>query len=286
MAMRQNCASAEHAAETAKFADDSCVLTEYQRHIRDDGPPHNQSPRLGCAECRCRHRCCLQWCVVFDAEDPNPGTPCLCAAQTLRSDLQLGAVYIRVMQESTEDITAPWLLPEMVSRVADMLNYFLDHLAGLATQDSHMLAEPSLTPLGPICGRTEDVTVGQLNHSFRASAVVALSCGRTELWDTSSTKQHWSSHRANCVRTALDRRWPAWRPGPKRKNLRVRNPEKYQWKPAELLKQLARVYLNLSRADRAGDFVAAIAADQRSYHEGLFVEAAEVRGPAVGLRPC
>ena len=52
------------------------------------------------------------------------------AAQTLRSDLQLGAVYIRVMQESTEDITAPWLLPEMVSRVADMLNYFLDHLAG------------------------------------------------------------------------------------------------------------------------------------------------------------
>ena len=52
------------------------------------------------------------------------------AAQTLRSDLQLGAVYIRMMQESTEDITAPWLLPEMVSRVADMLNYFLDHLAG------------------------------------------------------------------------------------------------------------------------------------------------------------
>ena len=65
--------------------------------------------------------------------------------------------------------------------------------------------------------------------------------------------------------------------GPKRKNLRVRNPEKYHWKPQELLKQLARIYLNLSRADKAGDFVAAIAADQRSYHEGLFVEAAEVR---------
>ena len=72
------------------------------------------------------------------------------------------------------------------------------------------------------------------------------------------------------------------RSGPKRKNLRVRNPEKYQWKPAELLKQLARVYLNLSRADRAGDFVAAIAADQRSYHEGIFVEAAEVRASNVG----
>jgi len=75
-------------------------------------------------------------------------------------------------------------------------------------------------------------------------------------------------------------------PGPKRKNLRVRNPEKYQWKPAELLKQLARVYLNLSRADRAGDFVAAIAADQRSYHEGIFVEAAEVRQRGVGGGVC
>ena len=52
------------------------------------------------------------------------------AARTLKSDLYLGAVYVRLMQQSTEDITAPWLLPEMVSRVAHMLDYFLDHLAG------------------------------------------------------------------------------------------------------------------------------------------------------------
>lgn len=56
----------------------------------------------------------------------------------------------------------------------------------------------------------------------------------------------------------------------------MRKPDKYRWKPQELLKQLARIYLNLGRADPAGDFVAAIAADKRSYHEGLFVEAAEV----------
>ena len=93
----------------------------------------------------------------------------------------------------------------------------------------------------------------------------------------------WLMHCHNGLRTVCalqqaSRVLPTWVAGPKRKNLRVRNPEKYHWKPAELLKQLARVYLNLSRADRAGDFVAAIAADQRSYHEGIFVEAAEVRG--------
>ena len=57
----------------------------------------------------------------------------------------------------------------------------------------------------------------------------------------------------------------------------MRKPDKYSWKPQELLKQLAHIYLNLGRADPAGEFVAAIAADKRSYHEGLFVEAAEVK---------
>lgn len=37
---------------------------------------------------------------------------------------------MRVMRTTTEEITRSWLLPEMVSRVASMLDYFLDHLAG------------------------------------------------------------------------------------------------------------------------------------------------------------
>ena len=70
----------------------------------------------------------------------------------------------------------------------------------------------------------------------------------------------------------------------KRKTLRVRNPEKYRWRPQELLAELAHIYLHLSAADKQGSFVAAIAADQRSYHEGLFSEAADVRCP--GIRFC
>ena len=63
----------------------------------------------------------------------------------------------------------------------------------------------------------------------------------------------------------------------------MRKPEKYDWKPQELLAQLARTYLNLSRADASGAFVAAIAANERSYHEGLFAEASEARLQGSGL---
>lgn len=48
----------------------------------------------------------------------------------MQTDLYLAAVYIKVMRISTAEITATWLLPEMAPRVAAMLNYFLDHLAG------------------------------------------------------------------------------------------------------------------------------------------------------------
>lgn len=57
----------------------------------------------------------------------------------------------------------------------------------------------------------------------------------------------------------------------------MRNPEKYKWEPQKLLAQLAHIYLHLSGADASGAFVGAIAADQRSYHEGLFSDAADVR---------
>ena len=65
----------------------------------------------------------------------------------------------------------------------------------------------------------------------------------------------------------------------------MRDPEKYKWEPAELLAQLARIYLHLSAADRSGVFTAAIAQDERSYHEGLFTDAAIVR-LLVAKLPC
>lgn len=115
-------------------------------------------------------------------------------SSNLQTDLYLVTVYIRLMTVTTAEVTATWLLPEMVTRVAAMLCYFLDHLAGRE----------------------------------------------------------------------------------KRKNLRVRDAAKYKWEPQELLAQLARIFLHLAGADTNGAFVAAIALDERSYHEGLFSDAADV----------
>lgn len=55
--------------------------------------------------------------------------------------------------------------------------------------------------------------------------------------------------------------------GPKCNNLKVRNPEKYSWKPKVLLNQLVDIYLHL---DKSSFFPEAIANDERSYSKELF----------------
>lgn len=52
------------------------------------------------------------------------------AERALRSDLTLAMVHVRMLAYTTETITAPLLLPEMIERVAGMLDYFLFFLAG------------------------------------------------------------------------------------------------------------------------------------------------------------
>lgn len=59
--------------------------------------------------------------------------------------------------------------------------------------------------------------------------------------------------------------------GPRCKDLKVADPEKYGWEPRRLLDQLTDVYLHLGEA---GPFLAAVARDERSYGPRLFEEAA------------
>ncbi|KAG1651915.1 Ubiquitin conjugation factor E4 B [Nymphon striatum] len=54
--------------------------------------------------------------------------------------------------------------------------------------------------------------------------------------------------------------------GPKCKNLKVRNPEKYNWEPRKLLNQITDIYLHLN----CDEFAKAVAADERSYSKSLF----------------
>ncbi|KDQ62323.1 hypothetical protein JAAARDRAFT_149126 [Jaapia argillacea MUCL 33604] len=59
--------------------------------------------------------------------------------------------------------------------------------------------------------------------------------------------------------------------GPRKNDLKVKDPEKYRFDPQKLLSDIVQVYLNLSDQ---GDFVRAVAEDERSYRKSLFESAA------------
>ncbi|KAL3525886.1 hypothetical protein ACH5RR_014258 [Cinchona calisaya] len=113
----------------------------------------------------------------------------------IRIDMKLANEDVSMLAFTSEQITAPFLLPEMVERVASMLNYFLLQLVG-----------------------------------------------------------------------------------PQRKSLSLKDPEKYEFRPKQLLKQIVNIYVNLARGDKENIFPTAITKDGRSYNEQLFSAAADVLG--------
>lgn len=111
----------------------------------------------------------------------------------IRIDMKLANEDVSLLAFTSEQITAPFLLPEMVERVANMLNYFLLQLVG-----------------------------------------------------------------------------------PQRKSLTLKDPEKYEFRPKELLKQIVNIYVHLARGDKENIFPTAISKDGRSYNEQLFTAAGDV----------
>ncbi|XP_042019614.1 probable ubiquitin conjugation factor E4 [Salvia splendens] len=111
----------------------------------------------------------------------------------IRIDMKLANEDVSMLAFTSEQIISPFLLPEMVERVASMLNYFLLQLVG-----------------------------------------------------------------------------------PQRKSLSLKDPEKYEFRPKLLLKQIVTIYVNLARGDKENIFPAAITRDGRSYNEQLFDAASDV----------
>lgn len=70
------------------------------------------------------------------------------SGRTLRDFLSLSGICVHTLCYSTQEITAPFLLPEMVDRLAAMLNYFLLYLTGPPLLPKPPVARPSL-PLLP-----------------------------------------------------------------------------------------------------------------------------------------
>lgn len=111
----------------------------------------------------------------------------------IRIDMKLANEDVGMLTFTSEQITVPFLLPEMVERVANMLNYFLLQLVG-----------------------------------------------------------------------------------PQRKSLSLKDPEKYEFRPKKLLKQIVDIYVHLARGDKENIFPSAISKDGRSYNDQLFTAAADV----------
>lgn len=111
----------------------------------------------------------------------------------VRIDMTLANEDVGMLAYTSSVITAPFLLPELVERVANMLNYFLSQLVG-----------------------------------------------------------------------------------PQRKTLALKDPEKYEFRPKQLLKQIVEIYVHLARGDKENVFPLSISRDGRSYNDELFSAAAEV----------
>ena len=79
------------------------------------------------------------------------------------------------------------------------------------------------------------------------------------------------------ARPPLNLKHPFCLPGPQRRQLRVEDKKnELKFDPKGLLKQIASIYVNLSRRDSQGILAQAIAADKRSYYEEMFAEAIQV----------
>ncbi|KAG1664461.1 hypothetical protein FOA52_006307 [Chlamydomonas sp. UWO 241] len=71
-----------------------------------------------------------RWLAMSAAEQTEMRSQHEQTSKQLRTLLVFAAGAIKLLNFTTEEITAPFLLPEMVDRLASMLNYFLKYLTG------------------------------------------------------------------------------------------------------------------------------------------------------------
>lgn len=86
----------------------------------------------------------------------------------LRSLLYLSSGTTRTLATSTQEVTAPFLLPEMVERLAGMLNYFMLYLTGPERKSLKVGA-------GCLVGRHDHVTHVK-HHTCRGCPEIMATC--------------------------------------------------------------------------------------------------------------
>lgn len=79
------------------------------------------------AECSNKRHICL--CGLYPHASSQQNLGCA-AGQFIKHHLTSASIAVRTLEYTTTQVTSTWLLPEMVLRVANMLNYFLQFLTG------------------------------------------------------------------------------------------------------------------------------------------------------------
>eukprot|EP00963_Diacronema_lutheri_P009923 scaffold938_cov334-Pavlova_lutheri.AAC.43 len=97
--------------------------------------------------------------------------------QILRSDLYLASVHLRMLQYTSAEITVPFLCPEMVDRIASMLDYFLvqflEYLSGSRTMELHGLEKYGFVP-SELLSRLADIFINLFSKDKENSLAAAI----------------------------------------------------------------------------------------------------------------
>lgn len=97
--------------------------------------------------------------------------------QILRSDLYLARVHLRMLQYTSTEITTPFLCPEMVDRIASMLDYFLvqflEYLSGSRTMELHDLEKYGFVP-SELLSRLADIFINLFLKDKENSLAAAI----------------------------------------------------------------------------------------------------------------
>lgn len=73
---------------------------------------------------------CCAWGITLLVATPGSSKDVLCCPAQCCSSFYLGNGVIQTLATSTTEVAEPFLLPEMVQRIANTLNYFLLYLTG------------------------------------------------------------------------------------------------------------------------------------------------------------
>lgn len=183
---------------------------------------------------------------------------------------------LAVEAEANMDATEPPIFLHFINFLIDDANYLLDEsLANMATlrvsQNARDNGEwDSLTPEERAQNERHLIQVGMIARfdnilgketihtlEYITTEIKSIFCDRTFVERIASMLNYFLIHLV----------------GPKKKNLKVKDQQEYDFRPGDLVKDICKIYINLGTSDA---FCSAVSSEGRSYNPQLFQQAEQV----------